>query len=160
MQTRSKHSNFMLALLICGAALTASFAGSFASAQHGPGCRGGGGWGSGGPYGRMYDLKTIETLSGEVVAVESFLPMKPMCGGVHLQLKTDKETISVHLGPAWFIDNQEVTLSAHDKIQVKGSRVTFNGKPAIIAAEVTKGEELLKLRDDKGVPVWAGWRRR
>jgi len=24
--------------------------------------------------------------------------------GVHLMLKTDKETISVHLGPVWYID--------------------------------------------------------
>lgn len=146
--------------LMGGAALALMLAGSFASAQPGPSCRGGGGWGAGAPYGRMYNPKTAETVSGEVVAVESFTPMKPMCGGVHLQLKTGKETISVHLGPAWYIENQELTIAAHDKIEVKGSRVTFDGKPAIIAAEVKKGDDVLKLRDENGVPVWAGWRRR
>ena len=43
---------------------------------------------------------------------------------------------------------------------MKGARTTFAGKPAIIAAEVKKGDEVLKLRDDSGFPVWSGWRRR
>jgi hypothetical protein len=29
------------------------------------------------------------------------------------------------------------------------------GKPTIIAAEVTKGGKTLKLRDENGKPVWA-----
>lgn len=41
-----------------------------------------------------------------------------------------------------------------------GSRISFEGNPAIIAAEVKKGDEVLKLRDEKGVPFWSGWRRR
>jgi hypothetical protein len=39
-----------------------------------------------------------------------------------------------------------------------GSRITYEGKPAIIAAEVKKGDEVLRLRDEKGIPVWAGRR--
>jgi hypothetical protein len=131
-----------------------------ASAQHGPHWRGGGGWGPGGAYGRMYDPKTVETISGEVVTVDLQAPMKGMGSGVHLQLKTSKETIVVHLGPAWYIENQDTKIEVKDKIEVKGSRVTFDGKPAIIAAEVRKGDEVLKLRDENGIPYWAGWRRR
>jgi hypothetical protein len=41
---------------------------------------------------------------------------------------------------------------------VKGSRIIYNGKAAIIAAEVKKGDALLKLRDENGIPAWAGWR--
>lgn len=47
-----------------------------------------------------------------------------------------------------------------DKVEVTGSRITFQDKPAIIAAEVKKGDEILKLRDGNGFPAWAGWRRR
>jgi len=43
---------------------------------------------------------------------------------------------------------------------VKDSRFTLGGKPAIIAAEVTQGDEVLKLRDDAGFPAWIAWRRR
>ena len=42
---------------------------------------------------------------------------------------------------------------------MKGARVVVDGKPALIAAEVKKGDALLKLRDAGGVPAWSGWRR-
>lgn len=34
------------------------------------------------------------------------------------------------------------------------------GKPALVAAEVKKGGEVLVLRDANGFPAWGGWRRR
>jgi hypothetical protein len=79
--------------------------------------------------------------------------------GIHLQLKTEKETIPVHLGPDWFIERLDTKVEKGDMIEVKGSRVSFDGKPAIIAAEVKKGDNSLILRDSAGVPVWSGWRR-
>jgi hypothetical protein len=93
------------------------------------------------------------------VDVEQVTPMKGMSSGVHLMVKTEKETVSVHLGPAWYIENQDVKIEPKDKVEIKGSRVTFEGKPAIIAAEIKKGDETLRLRDDAGVPAWSGWRR-
>jgi len=128
-------------------------------AQRGMKWKGGGGWGIGTQYGKMYNPKTAETISGEVVSVDKFTPVKGMSYGVHLTVKTDKETISVHLGPAWYIENQDVKIEPKDKIQVKGSRITFDGKPAIIAAEVNKGQQILRLRDENGFPAWSGWGR-
>ena len=122
--------------------------------------KGGGGWGPRAPYGRMYNLQAVETISGEVVSIDQIKPMKGMYYGVHMVVKTDKETISVHLGPIWYIENQDVKIAPEDKIEVKGSRITFEGKPAIIAAEVKKADEVLMLRDASGIPVWSGWRRR
>jgi hypothetical protein len=122
--------------------------------------RGSAGWGPGTPYARMYDQKTVETISGEVASLETLTPMQGMGAGLHLLLKTDKGVISVHLGPAWYLENQDVSLQPGDRVQVRGSRITFQGKPAIIAAEVTRGDEVLHLRDEAGFPLWAGWRRR
>jgi hypothetical protein len=122
--------------------------------------RGSGGWGPGGQYNRMYDPKTVETITGEVMSVDRITPMKGMSGGVHMNVKTDKETVSVHLGPSWYLENQDVKIDTKDRVEVKGARTTFTGKPAMIAAEVKKGDEILKLRDDSGFPVWSGWRRR
>ncbi|MFO7604850.1 MAG: hypothetical protein R6W72_00915 [Desulfurivibrionaceae bacterium] len=121
----------------------------------------GGGWGMGGSYGRMYDPATVETISGEVVEVGQVIPRKGMSPGVHLGLRgVDGKMISVHLGPAWFIENQEIVIEPGDKVEVKGSRIIFDGQPAIIAQEVGMGEDVLKLRDGNGYPVWRGWRRR
>lgn len=113
----------------------------------------------GGGYQIIYNPATVESECGEVVSVDRITPMKGMGTGIHIQLKTDKETISVHLGPAWYIERLDARIEKGDRVEIKGSRVTVDGKPAIIAAEVKKGDELLKLRDDSGIPVWAGWRR-
>jgi hypothetical protein len=133
---------------------------SEAVAQRGPRWRGSGGWGPSGPYMRMYDPKTVETLSGEVVSVELVTPVKGMTQGVHLAVKTEKETIAVHLGPSWYLENQDVKFAPKDTVEVKGSRVTLAGQPALIAAEVKKGDETLVLRDEQGFPAWSAMRRR
>jgi hypothetical protein len=122
----------------------------------GPGGGQGRGWGAGDPYSRMYDPKTVETLSGEVVQLDKFTPGRKMSYGVHFTLKTEKETVPVHLGPSWYLEKQAVTIAPGDKVEVTGSRITYQGKPAIIAAEVKKGGQVLKLRDATGVPAWAG----
>ena len=145
----------VLALLVAGMVLPPA-----AFAQPRMKWKGSGGWGTGAPYGRMYDPKTVETVSGEVVNLAFLTPTKGMGRGIHILLKTDKETLSVHLGPAWFIENQDLKIEKGDLIDVKGSRITFQQKPAIIAAEVRKGDETLILRDGLGIPVWSGWRRR
>jgi hypothetical protein len=142
------------------AIVTLWLVGEASSGQRGMQWHGSGGWGPGGQYGRMYDPATVETIRGEVVSVDRFSPMKGMGQGVHTTVKTATETLSVHLGPAWYLENQDVKLEPKQTVEVKGSRITFRGKPAIIAAEVHKGEEVLKLRDDNGHPLWAGWRRR
>jgi len=129
-------------------------------AQRGMMWKGGGGWGPGTPYTKMYNPQTVESITGEVVSVDKITPVKGMSYGVHVLVKTDKETISVHLGPGWYLENQDVKIAATDKIEVKGSRITFEGKPALIAAEMKKGDEVLTLRDANGFPVWSGWRRR
>jgi hypothetical protein len=129
-------------------------------AQQGVNWRGGRGWGMGSTYSRMFNPSTIDTISGEVLRVDAITPMKGMSYGVHLMVKTDRETLSVHLGPAWYVENQDTKIEPKDKIEVIGSRITLEGKPVIIAAEVMKGDEVLKLRDKNGFPFWSGWRRR
>lgn len=94
-----------------------------------------------------------------MVGIDKTVPMKGMDYGVALVVKTEKETIPVHLGPGWFIERIDKPFAVGDKVEVKGSRVTFDNKPAVIAADVKRGDNVLVLRDGNGVPAWAGWRR-
>jgi len=110
--------------------------------------------------GRMYDPKTVETVNGEVVSVEKIPSPGGKGSGVHLTVKTDKETVSVELGPDWYVEKQPVRIQAKDRIEVRGSRVMVQGKPAIIASEVRKGDQFLVLRDGNGIPAWSGGGRR
>jgi hypothetical protein len=122
--------------------------------------RGSGGWGPKSQYGRVYDPKTVTVVKGEVVSISPFMPIRGMAPGVHMMVNANGESISVHLGPEWFIASQDLRIEARDAVEIKGSQVTLSGKPVLIAAVVTRGDEVLRLRDETGVPVWAGWRRR
>ncbi len=122
--------------------------------------RGGGEWGPETPYTKMFNPDTLETIAGEVLSVEMITPIKVMSYGVQLTLQADTETISIHLGPGWYIENQDIKIVPRDKIEIKGSRITFEDKPVIIATEVIKDEDVLVLRDATGCPVWSGWKRR
>ncbi|NLT24135.1 MAG: DNA-binding protein [Syntrophorhabdus sp.] len=121
--------------------------------------KGSGGWGQGTPYNRMYDPAKVETVSGTVESVGTAVPMKGMYAAATLTLKTEKETITVHLGPEWYIGRLDTKIAKGDAVEVKGSRVTFDGKPVIIAAELKKDDNVLTLRDSSGIPAWSGWRR-
>jgi hypothetical protein len=113
------------------------------------------GQGSGMHYGTMWDANSVTTVAGEVTAVEKYNPGKGGPSyGLRLIVKTDKETLPVILGPGWYIEKQPCALAAKDQVEVKGSRISVQGQPMIIAAEVRKGNQVLKLRDDKGNPLW------
>ena len=105
---------------------------------------------------RMYDPKTVETVKGEVVSVEKVPSPQGKGYGVHLTLKTEKETLLIEVGPGWYVEKQPVKIEAKDILEIKGSRVAPQGKPAIIAAEIKKGDQILKLRDGNGIPAWSG----
>lgn len=105
----------------------------------------------------MYDPKTVETLKGEIVSVDTITAGRmDIPGRVILNLKTAKETIRVYVGPEWYVKQQEVKLAAGDQVEVKGSRVMMEGRPYIIPNYVKKNDRVLKLRDDQGMPLWAG----
>lgn len=133
---------------------------STAFAQRERGLRGGDGWGMGTQYQRIYNPATVETITGTVETVSKITPFRGMSTGIHIILKTEKENISVHLGPTWYIERQDIKIEKGDKLEVTGSRVKFADSEAIIAAEIKKGDYILILRDNAGIPNWAGWRRR
>ena len=101
-----------------------------------------------------YDLKTMETVQGIVVAAPRPTPKGGMPERAQLTLKTEKETLTVYLGPGWFLEKQGVKIGDLDQIRVSGSRIRVQGKPALLAGEVRKGDQVLKLRDEQGKALW------
>jgi hypothetical protein len=104
---------------------------------------------------RLYDPSTVVTLTGTVVG-EKRVDRGMGHSGVHLVVKTAEGEIPVHLGPDFWVDQQAVKFAKGDEVTVKGSKISFEGKPAIIAESVTRGASTLVLRDAKGVPAWSG----
>lgn len=109
---------------------------------------------------RIYDAATVETIQGEVVAVERVAGRGRRGSGVHLEVKTASGTLPVHLGPEWFLKDQPLQVKTGDRVSVTGSKVDFRGESAVIATEVARDGDVLKLRNAEGDPVWAGPHRR
>lgn len=132
---------------------------SLALAQPWKGWRGSGGWGMGTPYSGLYNPALADNLTGEVLKVERVTPAKGMTYGVQILLRTERETLPVHLGPGWYVERLDLKVEKGDQVEVKGARTNFQNRQVIIAREIKKGDYLLVLRDAAGIPVWAGWRR-
>lgn len=147
--TTQIHTAAIVAALALLGGLTA------AQAQPRP-CRGGA-WAEGAAYQQVFDPRTVQTIEGTIAAVEQ-IASRGMSPGIHLRLKTSTETIEVHLGPAWFVESDDFSLAAGNKVQIRGSRVKYQGKTYLIAMSLTKGDMTLRLRDADGFPYWAGWR--
>ncbi len=96
----------------------------------------------------IYNLETVETIKGQVLSVDT------VGNGMSLQVKTNKETIPVHLAPSWYIENQDIEINPNDTVEITGSRIKFNGETAILAAVVKQGDTTFKLRNEKGFSLW------
>ena len=130
-----------------------------AAAQWGGFGRGGGRSGGSGTHDRQeWDPKTVTTVKGQVEDLGSYgmTGWKAMPGmQVHgLLLKTDKGNITVQLGPPAYVRKQGFDLKQGDSLEVTGSQVTRDGQPLLLAAQVKKDGQTLKLRDEQGVPLW------
>jgi hypothetical protein len=105
--------------------------------------------------GTLYNPATVVTVSGIVIA-KTPSSAKGLPQLVYLTLKTEAGKLTIFLGPDLYVDKLPVQINNLDKIQVTGSKITWEGKPVILAAEIKKGNQVLKLRDPDGVPAWSG----
>jgi hypothetical protein len=110
-------------------------------------------------HGGMYDTRTEARVTGTVEAVNHVTCPNEHCwygasGGTHLTLKTANESIEVHLGPAVWLREQGINLTAGDTVEVLGSRVMMRGVPALLAREIKKGEMTWTLFAGQGPRGW------
>ena len=73
---------------------------------------------------------------------------------MHLALMTENETIHVHVGSPECLANQRMTFSKGDQVTVTGSRIKGKGFEAVLARTVTKGDAVIILRGEHGMPCW------
>ena len=78
----------------------------------------------------IYDTATEVTLKDTVEEVKTVSGMMGGFGrmgmqGTHLVLKSDQDTVDVHLGPSAFLAEKKVEIAKGDAIEVTGSRMTI-----------------------------------
>jgi sporulation protein YlmC with PRC-barrel domain len=108
-------------------------------------------WGD--PFGGMFNPKTMDTVSGEILKIEYHDEMT-------LLVYTDaKKPVLVALGPTGYFISQVRTLQPGDKITVTGSKVIVDDTPYVIATKIKEGNEELHVRDKEGHPIWMAWKK-
>ena len=103
---------------------------------------------------RPYDPTTEVTMKGSVEEVTEQSGHRGW-SGTHLTLKTDTETLDVHVGPSWFISQNQFSFAKGDQIEITGSKVKLGKGNALLAREIKKGGKTLTLRNAQGIPVWS-----
>ena len=108
------------------------------------------------PFGGAYDPDTVATLRGTVTGVTVVPGQGGRAGGTHVTLERDGAVTEARLGPTWFLEREGIELSKGDSLEVTGSVVDSAGVSVLIAREIRKGTKVLRLRDERGFPEWAG----
>jgi sporulation protein YlmC with PRC-barrel domain len=120
----------------------------------------GGGWGVDTPYGRLYDPAMEQTISGQVVSIETSAPIPGMAPGMQLLVQTDDgKSTRVQVGPAWYMERQELNVKENTHVQVTGARAEIEGQQVLMAREVQFDGQVIMLRDAQGMPMWSSLRR-
>jgi DNA/RNA endonuclease YhcR with UshA esterase domain len=102
-----------------------------------------------------YDAATEVTLKGTVDEVRDRECPVSRGMGAHIILRlSDDKTIEIHLASTRFVKSYDLVFSKGDKLEVTGSRVTFEGVETIFAREVKRGNDTFVFRDKEGNPVW------
>lgn len=101
-----------------------------------------------------YNVAAEVKIEGVVQEVQQF--WCPINGdeGAHLMLKTDTGILQVHVAPRRFLQGNGVSFNKGDQIAVVGSTVTYEGREAVIARKITRGDQTFAFRQPDGRPLW------
>jgi hypothetical protein len=105
--------------------------------------------------GPKYDVKNEVKIKGVIDEVRQ---VPGSFEGTYLIVKTDTKTVVVRAAPPGFLKEIDTTFTKGEQVEVVGCKAPDTTEEEILAREITVGQNTTTLRDDKGVPVWAGWK--
>ena len=108
-------------------------------------------WGA--PVNPGFDRNTVIQATGTASQVDIAVRGGPCT----LSLQTQTESITVILGPSWFLSEQHADIQNGDLLVVEGAKMMDRrGNLHLVAASVTNRRTgaALRLRDDEGRPLW------
>jgi hypothetical protein len=100
-----------------------------------------------------YDQSAVIDVMALVMDVRDTGGSGPL-SGLHLLVKTERETLDVYLAPDAFLTQFGITFAKGDRVEIAGSKIKFEGRTVVLARDVRKGDGTIYLRDRKGEPNW------
>lgn len=74
--------------------------------------------------------------------------------GVHVSLDVDDKVYQIFIAPAAFLKIFDLMLQKGDSLQIRGSKIKFEGSDLVLARQLRRRSDILELRDAKGNPFW------
>jgi hypothetical protein len=100
-----------------------------------------------------YDTSTVATFTGIVGAVSLHTGRRGN-PRTRAMLKTKDGIVQIHIGPTSFLQDRQVEIAEGDSLTVIGSRVSEDSGELIIVRQLTRGKQVLMLRNEDGRPLW------
>lgn len=107
---------------------------------------------------KLYDPATVETVIGAITKVDTVHSGLGRFPGVLLTLENEDKEYIVYIAPLWYLKDQQLVFSKEKIIKTTGSRIIYTDNPLIISREIIYEENKMEIREENGVPVWAGKR--
>ena len=101
-----------------------------------------------------YDRNTVVKISGPVA-----VPPRPLAGGmIAFDLNLPGEQIVVVLGPAWYLQDDNLDWKVGDQVTVRGSLAQGkDGRTYLLSERISiPGGSTIELRGENGSPSWSG----
>jgi hypothetical protein len=99
----------------------------------------------------LYNPANEIQAEGTVVSTEEFdCPVSEGELAGHLVLKTGGKLLQVHLAPSRILNSQNIHYSPGEQIRVVGASFRYQGNDGLIAREISRGNEIITLRDATG----------
>jgi hypothetical protein len=95
--------------------------------------------------GGAYEPRSMTRFGGEVVSVDDVRATDAAFSGMHVLIRAEKGTLSVHLGPKRFFDERDFAIMPGDVLEGTGLLTDYQGSPALLATTVKKGGTELTL---------------
>jgi len=99
----------------------------------------------------IYDPAKEVVVKGVVEKVWDFAcPESDGAVGRHMLLRTSQGHMQIHMAPERIMRHQPLTLTVGDQVEVVGSQVHVWDRNDVLAREITRGTEMMLLRDRQG----------
>ena len=103
---------------------------------------------------RGYDRNTVVKVSGNVA-----VPPRPLASGLMaFELSLPNERMVVVLGPAWYLQDDNLDWKIGDQVTVRGSLAQGkDGQTYLLSQQISiPGGTTIMLRGENGSPSWSG----
>ena len=117
-----------------------------------------------GPWRPPQPEPTRLAFDGKVLGADGIPPEQRLAENVHLSVTPTIVTsggetlvgieVAVQLAPGWYLDQRGLHFERNTEVHVEGPYRREGGKIIVIATRVSKGTQVVELRDESGKPLW------